>query len=202
MGPHFPSPSTATGLSMGSTRRWFMLFRWQFSVFWAFQCPFHISPYFRVDCQNDETMRLQNSRLFRRFSGFCGSSRPLYGCANVLIHLLTDLGFAVDWNKVVAPTRRIRFLKIVVDSARQRLEIPPEKLLTLSELTKMYSTRRKMKKKELVSGGLHVVCRQRRLWGQNFCWSYFKFKAHFWSYENNEHFAAWTFMVAKFCRRL
>lgn len=66
-----------------------------------------------------------------------------------LIRLLVSLGFAVKWPKVVGPAPRVQFLGLIVDSSKQCLELPSDKLETLKTLARNYSRKSKLSKKEL-----------------------------------------------------
>lgn len=61
-----------------------------------------------------------------------------------LIHILSCLGFPVNWNKVTLPATSIQFLGIYSDSVKQRIELPIEKLQSLAELAALYAERRKL----------------------------------------------------------
>ena len=65
------------------------------------------------------------------------------------IGLLTSLGFPISWEKVVSPTRRIKFLGVVIDSDLSRLELPPSKLNALLRMLNELGSKRKISKKEL-----------------------------------------------------
>ena len=47
---------------------------------------------------------------------------------NILINLLTDLGFDINWDKCVGPSQQMTFLGIILDSADMSMSIPPAKL--------------------------------------------------------------------------
>ncbi len=66
-----------------------------------------------------------------------------------LIRILTDLGFAVNWSKVISPCQRITFLGIAIDSVLSRIELPNEKLMRIAELARNLKSKRKVTKREL-----------------------------------------------------
>ena len=51
-----------------------------------------------------------------------------------LIHLLSELGFGINWEKAVAPTQRLTFLGIEIDTVFRQLCLPESKLCELREL--------------------------------------------------------------------
>ena len=84
---------------------------------------------------------------------------------NFLIELLHRLGFEVKWEKVVGPTQRITFLGLIVDSAMQRIELPPEKVKTLVDMAFSLSQRGKVTRKELEILVGHMSFAARAIYG-------------------------------------
>lgn len=66
-----------------------------------------------------------------------------------LISLLTKLGFAISWSKVISPTTRVTFLGYVIDSLLQSVELPSEKIWQLGAKAIEFSKREKLTKREL-----------------------------------------------------
>lgn len=63
--------------------------------------------------------------------------------------LLISLGFSVDWGKLVAPTTKVQFLGLIIDSALRRIELPQGKFMKLEELARTFLARSKVTEKEL-----------------------------------------------------
>ena len=51
-----------------------------------------------------------------------------------LTKLLDDLGFQINWDKVVGPCKRLTFLGIEIDTVRRQLTLPNRKLCELQLL--------------------------------------------------------------------
>ena len=51
-----------------------------------------------------------------------------------LIPLLSELGFGINWEKAVAPSQRLTFLGIEIDTVLRQLCLPERKLCELREL--------------------------------------------------------------------
>ena len=66
-----------------------------------------------------------------------------------LIHILTLLGFTLNWEKVVGPTQRVKFLGLIVDSVQQHVELPQDKLTQLLLLCSSTATKQKVSKRDL-----------------------------------------------------
>lgn len=66
-----------------------------------------------------------------------------------LIRLLVRLGFSIKWEKVTGPTTRIQFLGLIIDSIKQRLELPREKMQALNLLCRLMKKKEKVTKHEL-----------------------------------------------------
>lgn len=67
----------------------------------------------------------------------------------VSIELLVSLGFDVKWEKILGPSSRIPFLGLVIDSAKEKIELPIDKLEALKSLAFDYAQRNKVTKKDL-----------------------------------------------------
>ena len=68
---------------------------------------------------------------------------------NTLLNLLQDLGFVVNFDKVVAPTTRLTFLGVVIDSVSRELSLPLDKLQELHSLLQIWHNKKKATKREL-----------------------------------------------------
>lgn len=66
-----------------------------------------------------------------------------------LIRLLHTLGFVISWKKCNSPTRRIRFLGIVLDSISMKLILPEDKIQRLHRELEFFSHRSCATKKQL-----------------------------------------------------
>jgi hypothetical protein len=75
-------------------------------------------------------------------------------CANslrLLIAVLRRLGFAVNWNKVIDPTKIITFLGIEIDSTSMVLRLPDNKLEALNLELNAFANKPRASKKQLQS---------------------------------------------------
>jgi hypothetical protein len=70
---------------------------------------------------------------------------------NTLISLLRQLGFDINWSKVVDPTHQLIFLGIEFDSLAMALQLPEEKLVALREELAVFSDRKRASKKQIQS---------------------------------------------------
>lgn len=62
---------------------------------------------------------------------------------NILIDVLKNLGFSISWDKSVYPTTRLTFLGIDIDTALEKVSIPPAKLDTVIETLNTWNTSKK-----------------------------------------------------------
>lgn len=69
----------------------------------------------------------------------CVTKEECTAAQNCLIALLVRLGFAIKWEKLVTPPTRVQFLSIIIDSDKQQLELPYEKLSALVEMCAKFS---------------------------------------------------------------
>lgn len=70
---------------------------------------------------------------------------------NELLKLLRELGFAISYNKVVAPTRRLTYLGVEIDTKDFVYRLPREKVLEMEALIKETLERKSVSKRELQS---------------------------------------------------
>ena len=82
-----------------------------------------------------------------------------------LIHILIQLGFAVNWAKIVSATQRVCFLGLIIDSANSRVELPLDKLEKLRSLAADYILRTKVTKRELQVLTGHMAFASRAIYG-------------------------------------
>lgn len=61
-----------------------------------------------------------------------------------LISLLIKLGFAINWEKLTAPAERVKFLGLIIDTNKQCVELPKEKLEAISQITNYICIERKL----------------------------------------------------------
>ena len=80
---------------------------------------------------------------------------------NELVNLLSELGFIINWEKVIGPTQRLTFLGIEIDTVLRQLCLPESKLCELRELLRDALIRRSITKQELQSlvGKLNFAAR-------------------------------------------
>jgi len=79
------------------------------------------------------------------------SSKACAKTLKVLIQLLRNLGFAINWNKVVDPRTKIIFLGIEIDSNKMELRLPDDKLIALKHELAVFMQRKRASKKQLQS---------------------------------------------------
>ena len=70
---------------------------------------------------------------------------------NVLLELLMELGFDINWEKVTTPSTVTTFLGIEIDSVDMFMYIPPEKLAQIKQKSLSWLTKCKATKRELQS---------------------------------------------------
>lgn len=68
-----------------------------------------------------------------------------------LMALLRRLGFAINYDKVVTPSRRLTFLGIVLDTNNMTLELPAARLTELQRLLEKIDKQKKVSKRTLAS---------------------------------------------------
>ena len=68
-----------------------------------------------------------------------------------LIQLLKDLGFSINWDKVINPSQTITFLGICLNSIEMSMSIPPKKLEEIRDGAYFWANKPKMTKRELQS---------------------------------------------------
>ena len=78
-----------------------------------------------------------------------------------LLELLQDLGFDISWKKVAPPTRRLTFLGIEIDSAKQMVQLPETKLVEFKALVNKFAHKKRASKRQLqqLAGKLNWACR-------------------------------------------
>ena len=70
---------------------------------------------------------------------------------NTLVFLLRKLGFQINWNKVVDPTKKLIFLGIEIDSVDMCLRLPDDKLSQVRQELSRFAARKRASKKQLQS---------------------------------------------------
>ena len=80
---------------------------------------------------------------------------------NLLIRTLRNLGFYISWKKLISPTQKCRFLGIDIDSVKQKLILPEEKLEKLHRELRFWSGKRTATKFQLqhLCGVLNFCCK-------------------------------------------
>jgi hypothetical protein len=76
---------------------------------------------------------------------------------NTLVALLRRLGFSINWDKVIDPTRCLTFLGIEIDTATMVKRLPSEKVLALKAELEVFAKGKRASKRQLQSlaGKLH-----------------------------------------------
>ena len=83
---------------------------------------------------------------------------------NVLIHLLRQLGFHINYNKVEGPSQNLTFLGVELDSMNMTLSIPPSKLTECDEIMSRFIAQRKVNKREIKLSGKIKLAESVDLW--------------------------------------
>ena len=63
---------------------------------------------------------------------------------NTLVFLLRKLGFQINWNKVVDPTKKLIFLGIEIDSVDMCLRLPDDKLSQVRQELSRFAARKRV----------------------------------------------------------
>lgn len=91
-----------------------------------------------------------------------GASREQCQLAyETLLQLLLDLGFAISHHKLVAPTQRLTFLGVELDTVGCAMTLPQDKLAELQTLVVEFRNKQRASKKQLqrLAGKLNWACR-------------------------------------------
>ena len=70
---------------------------------------------------------------------------------NTLIELLQNLGFSINWGKVIYPYQRLIFLGVEIDTILRRLILPQRKIAEIHEILQFSLSKDKLTKRELQS---------------------------------------------------
>jgi hypothetical protein len=70
---------------------------------------------------------------------------------STLVSLLRHLGFCINWDKVVDPTRRIIFLGVEIDTETMSKRLPVNTLLALRAELQVFAKRKRASKRQLES---------------------------------------------------
>ena len=70
---------------------------------------------------------------------------------NTLVALLRRLGFSINWDKVIDPTRCLTILCIEIDAATMVKRLPSEKVLALKAEVDVFAKRKRASKRQLQS---------------------------------------------------
>ena len=76
------------------------------------------------------------------------NARRFFDC---LIELLQNLGFGINWRKVVLPTQCLTFLGVLIDTVSECLSLPQEKLVDLQLFVQDFLHRHRASKRLLQS---------------------------------------------------
>ena len=87
---------------------------------------------------------------------------------NVLLQLLRELGFHINYNKLEGPCQRLVFLGIVLDSVSMTLSIPQRKMDEVKEYLQSFYASRKVTKRNIqqLAGKLNWI--SQCIWGGRF----------------------------------
>lgn len=66
-----------------------------------------------------------------------------------LLSLLQNLGFSINWDKVVGPSQCLTFLGVEINSIKRQLSLPQEKLEDLNTMLSQWMNKKKATKREL-----------------------------------------------------
>ena len=80
---------------------------------------------------------------------------------DALLNLLQNLGFRINWKKVVYPTQRLVFLGVLLDTVQCSMSLPEDKLEALRSYLLEFSLRCRASKRQLqvLAGKLNWACR-------------------------------------------
>lgn len=83
----------------------------------------------------------------------------------ILIELLTRLGFLVNWGKVVVSTKRLQFLGLVIDSELQQIVPLEDKLTQLKNMANRFLSKEKITKRQLQVSAGHIAFAAKAIYG-------------------------------------
>lgn len=80
---------------------------------------------------------------------------------DTLLELLQELGFRINWQKVVPPTQKLVFLGIEINSLSRQISLPPTKLAEFVDLLACFhkKTHASMHQLQQLAGKLNWACR-------------------------------------------
>lgn len=70
---------------------------------------------------------------------------------NVLLKLLRELGFAINYKKVEGPSQRLCFLGILLDTTSMTISVPQAKVVEIKALLQYFMSRNKVSKRQIQS---------------------------------------------------
>ena len=78
-----------------------------------------------------------------------------------LVNLLTRLGLEINWDKFIPPTQCLDFLGVKIDTLNRTLALPPGKYSEFVDLVDLWTKKKRVSKKELLSfvGKLNWACK-------------------------------------------
>ena len=65
--------------------------------------------------------------------------------------LLTDLGLAISDKKLVPPSTRVTYLEVQIDTVKDTISVPPEKLQKITTICSNWENKRYVTKRQLLS---------------------------------------------------
>ncbi len=77
----------------------------------------------------------------------CKNYEECHVAFKILCQLLQNLGFTINWNKVVSPTQRLTFHGIDIDCNDQTLALPESRLSELKDLLQLWTQKHSHQRK-------------------------------------------------------
>lgn len=118
-------------------------------MFWVIVHPVNFSPIIDRSGSDDAEAGVTIIPYLVDFLIIADTFAECAAAQQQLISLLISLGFCISWSKVVSPTTREQFLGLILDSVRQTLQSPQDKLKKLAEVCGEYTTAGKVTKVQL-----------------------------------------------------
>jgi hypothetical protein len=97
----------------------------------------------RIDC--DILCYIDDFLIISRSHDKCVKSK------DILIDLLTDLGFAINWEKCVGPSQQVTFLGILLNTVEMSISVPFSKLSDIRQSALSWCTKQKATKRQIQS---------------------------------------------------
>lgn len=124
--------------------------------------------FFRLSSAIARMLRRRGYKVVVYLDDFLVVGQSFAACEEAQKFLLAQLGrlgFEVNWAKVISPGTRVQFLGYVIDSRLERVELPHDKVVRLSETVRALSSRNKSTKRELQVFLGHACFASRAVYG-------------------------------------